>query len=432
MAPLVADVLLWDVLVGAVAELDDGRVVFEYDEGFAARGWPISPRHLPVDRLGPIEFPALYRSDAFAGLPGVLADALPDRFGNAVIRRYFEERGRPDAALSPVQRLLYVGDRAMGALRFAPAVDVLDHAGAAEALEVAALVADARRVIEGSPDVAVPEMMQIAASAGGARAKAVVLFEPATGRIRSSFAPPLPGDEAWLIKFDGVGDLERRTRDIDQAGGTPHNRVEYVYHLLAVRAGIDMMPCRLLEHDGLAHFMTKRFDRNIDRPPHMHTLGGYAHVDYNVPGLFSYEEYLRAVLELTASDGAVEAAFRRAAFNVLAVNQDDHVKNMAFLLRPDGTWSLSPAYDLTHARGRNFTRQHQMSLAGKRDDITQDDLMQVAQRYGVRQRGRAAIDAVVDALEAWPQLAAEHGVPQVWVDAIGAQHRARIEGYPIA
>lgn len=425
--PLVCEVWLWEQRVGAVAELDDGRIIFEYDAAFRQRGWPISPVHLPLSIAGPVEFTGLYRSDAFMGLPGVLADALPDRFGNAVIRRYFEQQGRPKAALSPVQRLLYVGDRAMGALRFRPAIHLPGDARQEEALEVAELVRDARKVVDGTPDVAVPEMMQIGASAGGARAKAVILWNEDAGRVRSSFAPPEDGDEHWLIKFDGVADVELETRDKRAHRGSPHNRVEVAYHRLAVACGIEMAPCRLLEHDGLAHFMTRRFDRNVATPPHMHTLGGLTHVDYNLPGLYSYEELFRLVLQLTGADGAVEAAFRRAVFNVLAVNQDDHVKNTSFLLTRDGEWSLAPAYDLTHARGEGFTRAHQMSLAGKRDGFTRSDLEAVANRFGLRNRGRNIIDAVVAALDAWPREAAACGVPDAWIEAIGAQHRERIE-----
>ncbi|MFT6630013.1 MAG: serine/threonine-protein kinase HipA [Flavobacteriales bacterium] len=432
-SPTIAEVWLWGERVGAAAEFADGRILFEYDEQFRRSALEVSPTHLPLSLGGPIEFAGLYRSEAFEGLPGLLSDALPDRFGNAVIRRYFESQGDPQRALSPVQKLLYVGERGMGALRFRPALAFARTAPADEALEVAQLVMDARRVISGSPEVSLPEMMQLSASAGGARAKAVILWNEERARVRSAFAPPAPGDEHWLIKFDGVSDLERQTRDVRSAQSTPHNRIELAYHKMARLAGLQMADCRLLEHDGLAHFMTRRFDRppqsaSDQRAPHMHTLGGITHTDYNHPGHYSYEEYLRLVLQLTQSDGAVASAFLHAVFNVLSVNQDDHVKNFGFLMRPNGEWALSPVYDLTHARGLRYTRQHQMTLGGKRDDITRDDLHTLAKTYGVRARGKAQIGAVIAALKQWPRLAADAGVPDDWAEAIGMQHAARING----
>ena len=240
---ILAEVLLWGQTVGAVAESDDGRVTFEFAPEFRRSGLEISPVHLPLERRGPIEFPQLAGIEAFEGLPGVLADALPDRFGNAVIRRWFEQRGRPADALSPVQKLLYVGDRAMGALTFRPGQEVAP--AAEEALRLSELVRAARQVVEGSSEIAVPEIMRVAASAGGARAKAVVLWNRDANRIRSAFAAPEPGDEHWLIKFDGAGDIED-----PQRAAQPYNRVEFAYHLLARRAGIQMSDCELLRDRG--------------------------------------------------------------------------------------------------------------------------------------------------------------------------------------
>lgn len=275
----VAEVRLWGRTVGAVAETDDGQVVFEYDETFRRGGLEISPPHLPLAVRGPQRFPGLERLEAFEGLPGVLADSLPDRFGNAIIRKYFTDVGRPDAAMSPIQKLLYVGSRGMGALEFRPPVKIPRKAREDEALQVAALVEAARRVVEGRTEVAVPEIMRLGSSAGGARAKAVILWNPAENEVRSAFAPVRAGDEHWLIKFDGVGELG----DPDPTP-QPYNRIEYAYGALARAAGVETAEQRLLEERGLAHFMTRRFDRLGNRRLHMHTLGGMEHVDYNVPG----------------------------------------------------------------------------------------------------------------------------------------------------
>lgn len=410
---IVAEVQLWGQRVGAVAEAPDGQITFEYTDAFRRSGLEISPVHLPLSLRGPVSFPALTRQEAFEGLPGVLADSLPDRFGNAVIRRWFEQQGRPDDALSPVQKLLYVGRRAMGALSFLPghAVDV----GTEQALELAELVMAARQVVEGSPEVAVPEIMRVGASAGGARAKAVVLWDGE--RIRSGFATPRGDEQHWLLKFDGAGDLEDPHR-----AAQPYNRVEFAYHRLARRAGIHMADCELLRDGELAHFLTHRFDRN-GRDPHIHSLGGMTHTDYNQPGLYSYEQWFRLVLRLGGDHATLEEAFRRAVFNLLARNQDDHVKNISFLLERDGTWRLAPAYDLTYARGRGFTRVHQMSFAGKRDGFEAADLRTVGERFGLRGGGKPVIQQVAEALQHWPDEARAAEVPEDWIDRLGGEFR---------
>ena len=413
----VAEVRLWERRVGAVAELEDGQVIFEYDPAFRRSGLEISPVHLPLSMAGPLTFGELTRQEAFTGLPGVLADALPDRFGNAIIARYFAERGRPRDAMSPVQKLLYMGDRAMGALTFRPALEQRGQLEV-EALELSLLVEQARKVVSGQVEVALPEIMQLGASAGGARAKAIILFNRATREMRSAFADPRPGDEHWLIKFDGVGELGEPDSE-----PRPYNRVEYAYNLMAREAGLDLPRVELLQERGLAHFMTRRFDRQGARRLHMHTLGGMEHMDYNQPGLYSYEQFLRLVLRLGLGAPALEQAFLRICFNILAVNQDDHVKNLGFLMDEQGRWSLSPAYDLTFARGRGFTQQHQMSLAGKHDDFTAADLLDLARRFDLARQGRELIQHVGAALERWPERAEEAGVPRERMEQIGGELR---------
>lgn len=419
----VARVSMWGKPVGAVSEDRTGRIVFEYEESFRSSGLEISPLRLPLATRGPVEFPELRRTVAFAGLPGVLADALPDAFGNAVIRRYFEERGTPDAALSPVQKLLYIGSRAMGALEFSPPIDRALNWATDEAIVIARLVAEARRVIEGDTSYAVPEMMQVGASAGGARAKALVLWNPATDRLKSAFAPRASGDEHWLVKFDGVtaGTGGPTLREDVRPG--PFGRIEYVYSQLAAAAGVEMAATRLLRDGDLAHFMTKRFDRAGDDRFHMHTLGGLHHVDYNVRGVFSYEELFRTIRELELGQAAVDQAFRRMVFNIAAVNQDDHVKNFAFLMGPSGEWALAPAFDVTFAHGNVWTRTHQMTLGGKDDDFTRDDLLRVGAMMDVARDGAEILNEVESALGLWEPEAVDAGIPRRWIREISGLFR---------
>jgi len=419
----VASIRLWDRAVGAVAEGPDGRVFFEYEDAFRESGLEISPIHLPLSRSGPQEFPELRRSDAFAGLPGVLADSLPDAFGNTVIRRYFEMRGTPDAALSPVQKLLYIGRRAMGALEFHPALEGRRNHAIEEALEVAHLVEEARRVIEGDTEVAVPEIMQVGASAGGARAKALILWNRAANRVRSAFATPHAGDEHWMIKFDGVteGMGGHQVREDVRPG--PFGRIEYAYSIMARAAGIEMTDTFLLHEREFAHFMMKRFDRDAERRLHMHSLGGLHHVDYNIRGALSYEDYFRTIRLLGMGQPAIDQAFRRMVFNVAAVNQDDHVKNLAFLMTPDGRWQLSPAYDMTFAKGGHWTRTHQMTVNGKDDAITREDLLAVGAKMDVPKHGAEIIAEVDAALESWEREAKAVDVPREWIERISGLFR---------
>lgn len=403
----IAQVRLWGQLVGAVAEQDDGTVVFEYDPAFRRSGLEISPIKLPLSLVGPVSFPELTRVDAFAGLPGVLADSLPDRFGNAIITKYFADQGHPERALSPVQKLLYIGHRAIGALEFRPAIRLGSNAAEQESLEIAQLVKQARQLIEGRIDVAVPQIMRIGASAGGARAKALILWNRKTNEVRSGFVRPHADDEPWLIKFDGVGMLEA-----PDPSPQPHNRIEYTYSRMAREAGIDMPETHLLEERRLGHFLARRFDRAGAARLHLHSLGGLQHVDYNQPGAFSYEQYLRTVLELNLGYPALEEVFRRIVFNLAAVNQDDHVKNFGFLMDQTGKWRLAPAYDVTYASGHGYTRNHQMTLVGKNTGFTRADVLATGARFGIKQDGAPIITQVREALGHWRDYATEAGVPE--------------------
>jgi serine/threonine-protein kinase HipA len=417
-----AEVWLWDEYVGAVIEMQDNRILFEYSDSFRSAGLEISPLRLPL-QAGVFSFPDLLRKGAFNGLPGVLADALPDAFGTAVMRSYFTALGETQKAMSPVQHLLYAGDRAIGALDFRPASDLGRRAPEEEALEIASLVTDARRIIEGRVDVTIPEIYRIGTSAGGIRPKAVVLFNRSTRDVRSAFATMRPGDEPCILKFDGVGE-----GGASNAIGDPehYNRVEAAYATMALQAGLDVVEIEMVESpEGHAHLAIPRFDIAPTGSLHQHTLGGMLHVDYNDVGASSYEEYLRTILGTGMSAAAVDEGFRRMAFNVVAVNQDDHVKNLSFHMDPTGAWHLTPAYDLTFSKGGRWTAYHQMRVADKRAGITRSDLMGVATRFGVK-GAEAMLDQIKDAVASWPRFAQDTGVPPAALASIRTELDSRL------
>lgn len=409
-----AEVRLWGETVGALVELDSGRVIFEYADEFRRRGLEISPLHLPTEQRGPVTFDELRRAAAFEGLPGVFADALPDAFGRRVIRAYYAARGASALALSPVQRLLYVGERAIGALTFQPAEEIPTRPAELESLEIQALALDAQRIVRGEPDVAIPEIYRIGSSAGGRRPKAIVHYDPVHKSIRSGGTAPAPDEIPGILKFDGIGDDETS----DELGPPRHfNRVEAAYGEMARAAGLDTTEIRVLESNGYAHLLICRFDIRNGNRLHQHTLGGLLHVDYNEPGGSSYEEYFRTVLRLGMAYDALQQAYRRMVFNVIAVNQDDHVKNLSFHMDRTGEWSLTPAYDITFARGTGFTATHQMQIRDKASEIRRADLLSVAHEFGVKKPERI-LDQAEAALADWERYAAAYDVPRRTVAAI--------------
>lgn len=413
-----AKVLLWGRTVGYVREFQNGRIGFEYDRDYLQTGVSLSPKFLPL-QTGVFEFPELRSLSAFQGLPGALADSLPDTFGNLIIRKYFEERGEPDKALSPVQRLLYIGNRAMGALEYVPALQSKSP-DEERALEIKSLVESARRLIEGDAGDAAHEIMKVGGSAGGARAKALVLFDPVKNRIRSGFAKPRAGESHWLIKFDGVDSanvLDNRAK--------PYNRIEYTYALLAKQLKIDMSEVRYLEDpdNGYFHFMTRRFDRAGDKKINMHSLAGMTHVDFNIPQLYSYDAMFRLLMEMQLGAQTLEQAYRRMLFNIVGRNQDDHIKNVSFLMDDfDSRWRLSPAYDLTYAAGSGYTLRHQMTAGGLSDNFTKEGLIEIGKKFDIA-RPQQLLQESIDAFAGWPTLAKEHGVPPAQIKSVSELHR---------
>ncbi|MEX2528844.1 MAG: type II toxin-antitoxin system HipA family toxin [Gemmatimonadota bacterium] len=401
---------LWGHEVGYLAESETGEIVFEYAEDFRKSGLEISPINLPLSVAGPQTFPELRRSASFSGLPGVFSDSLPDAFGNKVIERYFSEQGGR-SRISPVQKLLYVGDRGSGALVYEPATTA--SPGTTEVLEVRDLVDQARRVIEGDTTGVVRDIMRIGATAGGARAKALILWDQKRNTVRSGHVEARPGETPWIIKFDGVTRESGGQANVASPKPGPWGRIEYVYSVLARRAGIAMPDTHLLREGPRAHFMVKRFDRRGARGTqrvHMHSLGGMLHLDYNDQYQIGYEVYFDLMRELGLGQHQVDEAFRRMVFSVATVNYDDHLKNFSFLMDEMGRWRLSPAYDVAFAENEDWTRQHQMSIAGKFKGITRADLIEVGEKFDVPRGGAIIIDEVLDSVLLFGIEASEAGV----------------------
>ena len=420
----VIEVRIWGQRVGAVApDPRLGCYVFAYEPAWQRTGIELAPLTLPLDDLRPsFAFPEL-SEPSYKRLPGLLADALPDDFGNALIDAWMAAKGVEKRAITTLDRLAYMGKRGMGALEFKPARGA--HRESAEPLEMKNLVEAARKVVHGdlSGDVhaqaALANIIRVGTSAGGARAKAVVVWNPQTNEIRSGQFDAAPGFDHWLLKFDGVG------KDSELGGSADYGRIEYAYHLMAEAAGIRMSPCRLLEESGRAHFMTRRFDRDVADGQtikhHMQTLCAMNHLDYKQRATHAYAQLFMAVAQLELGDDAIGQAFRRMAFNVMAKNCDDHSKNFAFRLKQGGTWELAPAYDVTHAYNPKgeWTYQHLLSVNGKFSDIARADLLVEAERFGVRR----PLDALADvraALDAWPQFASAAGLTTQTINDISA------------
>jgi serine/threonine-protein kinase HipA len=425
-----AYVKIWEMLVGAVAwDGVRGVATFEFDHRFLERGLDLSPLRMPAieARRGNsrFEFPGL-PTRTFRGLPGLLADALPDRFGDRIINAWLARQGRTPEDFSPVERLCYTGRRAVGALEFFPVLNkTIDESvpvEVGELVELAQVVLDERTRLharlDADPTGTLLDIIRVGTSAGGGRPKAVIAIHPETREVRTGQVDAPAGFEHWLLKFDGVHD---RTLG-DPAG---YGRIEYAYHRMAVQAGIKMTECRLFEEGGRAHFMTRRFDRPPDGGRlHLQTLCGIAHFDFNEPGAYSYEQAFQVMRRLRLPYEDAEQLFRRLVFNVIARNLDDHTKNISFLMDLQGRWRLAPAYDVIYSHNPvgQWTSRHQMSVNRKRDGITREDLTAVAREISIKHSG-TIIDNVVEAVSTWPEHAREAGVEPARTTSIARHHR---------
>lgn len=416
------EVYLWGQFVGAVAvDPRYGYCAFRYTSTFQATGIEPSPLHMPANAERTFIFTDLPEA-TYRRLPAMLSDALPDDFGNALIDKYMADRGIAASDITVLDRLAYMNNRAMGALTFKPARG--PRTRKPMALELSQLVAEARKAVSGALDTddhanaALRSIIEVGTSAGGARAKAVIAWNPKTHEIRAGQLEAPPGFEHWLLKFDGMG----KDRELGMPQG--YGRIEYAYHLMARRAGICMTECRLLPEHGRSHFMTKRFDRDAGNARHhIQTLCALSHLDYKKKGTNAYSQLFTTIGALNLPYADQEEAFRRMAFNVMGRNCDDHTKNFTFRLREGHGWELAPAYDVTFAHNPKgeWTNQHLMAVNGKFKGLTAGDLSADAERFGIG-TADTVIKVVRTAIKEWPAFANEAGITPTDAKAIGQQH----------
>ncbi len=428
-------VRLWGRKIGAVALADGDEVAsFEYTPEFVESGIEVSPLVMPLSSRV-YSFPELAKK-SFYGLPGLLADSLPDRFGNALINTWLATQSRSPNSFNAVERLCYTGRRGMGALEFSPRTG--PRTRKAGNIQIDKLVDLASEILtqrdtlnasfaEKRRQRALADILRIGTSAGGARAKALIAWNPRTNEVRSGQVNAGEGFEYWLLKFDGV--KGNRDKELEDPKG--YGAIEYACYLMAKDCGIEMSICRLFEEGGRRHFMTRRFDRGTDgKKRHMQSLGALAHFDFNLAGAYSYEQAFLTIRQLGLPMSAIEQQFRRMVFNIVIRNQDDHVKNIAFLMNKAGQWALSPAFDMTYSYNPtgSWTSTHQMTMNGKREGFTQEDFKQCA-RVALLKRGeeRLIISEILDVVSKWRDYATKAGIPGQTVDKI---YRAlRLDGF---
>ncbi len=429
-----AEVKLWGKTIGAVSWDDTTQSAnFEYTQKFAESRIEIAPLMMPLSQEI-YNFAALPKP-TFRGLPGLLADSLPDDFGNALINAWLAREGRDRSSFNPVERLCYTGSRGMGALEYIPAQGPIDSTS--KPIEIDALVNLASNILaernrhgwsfdDSKLEESLTDILQVSTSAGGARAKAIIAWNAKTNEVRSGQVKAEKGFSYWLLKFDGVSIYKDKKLD-DPAG---YGLIEYAYYKMALAAGIEMTECRLLKENGRNHFMTKRFDRTDQgQKIHMQSLGAMEHFDFKQTGAHSYEQALRTIRKLEMPMERIEEQFRRMAFNIIGRNQDDHVKNISFMMGQSGRWNLSPAYDVTYSYNPtgDWTASHQMSLNGKCDDFTIEDFWASAKNASMK-RGRAdeIINQVQQAVSEWESYAIEAGVSGDTARGIKKHHRGNI------
>ena len=427
----VAEVKLWGSRIGAVFWDSEKSIAnFEYEPSFIKSGIEISPITMPLSSQI-YSFPGL-NANTFYGLPGLLADSLPDKFGNALINVWLAKEGKTPESFNPVERLCYIGKRGIGALEFEPSQR--RNYGSSHNIDIESLVELAGEILSKKNSFkssfsipkrkkALQDILKVGTSAGGARAKAIIAWNPETEEVRSGQIKAGTGFSYWMLKFDGVlGNMDKDLLDPQGFG-----LIEYAYYKMALNAGIEMSECRLLRENSRSHFMTKRFDR-ADKGSriHMQSLGALAHYDYDQPGAYSYEQVIQTIKKLELPMKTIEEQFRRTAFNIVARNQDDHVKNIAFLMNKLGEWKLSPAFDVvwSYNPSGSWTNRHQMSMNGKRDKFDKNDFIEFAKTASM-QKGRAEeiLSQVQDAVSKWSKYAKEINIPIDTINQIAATHR---------
>jgi serine/threonine-protein kinase HipA len=412
---------IWGHRVGAIAwNNSTGTAGFEYDSSFRQLGLELSPLKMPLNRNAVFSFPELRNSNTFKGLPGLLADVMPDKYGNAIINSWLQKNNRPSNSLNPVEILCFIGKRGMGALEFEPNNAETEMQDVD--LEISSLVHIAEQILQEKQDFNssfsktddkhLYDLLKIGTSAGGARAKAVIAFNPKTKQVRSGQADIPQGFEHWLFKFDGVMDQQF-------GASSGYGRVEMAYYLMAKAAGITMQESQLFEENGRAHFMTKRFDRVGNEKLHMQSFCGLQHYDFNEVNSFSYEQLFETMRLLGLPYTDARQLFTRMVFNVMVRNCDDHTKNFAFLMDKNGKWSLSPAFDVCHAYRPNspWVSQHALSIEGKRTDFDVKDFINLATKMNIK-KPLEMIEQVRNAVGDWQKYAKEVEVDESLAKAI--------------
>ena len=415
----VAKVNMFGIPVGAFRWDERYEVArFEYGHSFVGLGLEPSPLMMPVREGREYSFSGLDR-DTFMGLPGMLADSLPDTYGRALFDKWLSLTGRRTG--NPVESLCFLGKRCMGALEYEPAMDTPFNS--TQRFEIESLVNVAKDALSrkeafevnmsDDKKAAIAEILRLGTSAGGQRAKAIITFNKSTQEVRSGQVEAPKGFDYYLIKLDGVS-ANTGFRETENYG-----RLEYSFYKLALACGIEMTECSLIEENGRAHFLTKRFDRKGGEKLHMQTLCAIAHYDFRLLRGYSYEQAFNVMRALRLPYSAFQEMFRRIVFNVVVRNQDDHTKNISFLMDRDGRWRLSPAYDMGYAYNPKggWTSMHQMSVCGKYDNITRNDLLTFAKNNSIKDAD-AIIDKVIYESSLWPQIARNVGVPERMIEGI--------------
>ncbi|MDE9433154.1 type II toxin-antitoxin system HipA family toxin [Xenorhabdus bovienii] len=422
--------------VGAVSfNTDTGIGSFEYNPSFINTGIELSPIKMPLSKRI-YSFPEL-RYETYKGLPGLIADSLPDDFGNAILNAWVASRGKQASDITPLQRLQYIGKRGMGALEYAPAIK-LKNLNTSQEIVIESLVSIAQEVLDTRADFAVElngdgqedregmlALLSVGTSAGGARAKAVLAFNKDFTQVLSGQTEVPAEFTHYLMKFDGVSEHNK----VKETFGDPlgYGTMEYVYHLMAKSCGIDMMPCKLLSEGDRRHFITQRFDRIGNEKIHVQTLNSLVHVDYKMPGSYSYAELFGITRQLGLSAKEAEQLFKRMVFNIIARNHDDHAKNFAFMLNDSNKWQLAPAYDLAYSYkpGSKWVNSHWMSLNGKRDEFSRKDLYSLEKLSPLFTRSKinTIIDETIEHVSQWQVLATEYKVPESLIDEVGSNLR---------
>jgi len=426
----IAKIKIWGEFVGAVAWDERGFANFEYDSAFLKKGLSLSPITMPNRDNFIYQFGNLNK-ETFKGLPGLLADSLPDAYGNKIIDAWLAQNGRSKEDFSPIERLCYMGKRGMGALEFEPVLDK-DLQGTSHKIEIDKLVDLANEVLNERKKLnvafsknqkenkkAIEEIISVGSSAGGARPKAVIAYNEKTKEIRSGQVEAPKGFDYWLLKFDGVSKKSLGLHDPLGFG-----KIEYVYYLMAEMSGIKISESKLFNENNRSHFMTKRFDRKNGKKIHMQTLCGLAHFDYNQAGAYSYEQAFQIIRKISLSHEDSIQLFRRMVFNIVARNQDDHTKNISFLMKEDGKWCLSPAYDVTFSYDSTnlWLAQHQMMINGKRDNFKIFDIEKIAKDENIK-NWKAIYEEVLSGILLWEQFAKDVDIEKSKILGIKKMHR---------